>query len=367
MSIPKIVSIVGARPQFVKAAAVARSLDRWSDRLTSVLIHTGQHYDHWLSAVFFDELPLPRPHRYLGVGSGRHGAQTGEILRRLELVLVEEEPDLVLVYGDTNSTLAGGLTASKLQMPVAHVEAGLRCFRKEMPEEINRVVVDHISTLLFCPSPTAVANLRREGIQDASHVGDVMLDALNTFAPPLEMREGTLARHGLAAKSFGVATVHRAENTDDRGRLGGIIRGLGLVADAGIPVIAPLHPRTFQALQDIPVPRGVRFIDPVGYLEMLALVAEAKLVLTDSGGVQREAFWLGVPCVLLREETEWPETVSAGWNRLAGPDPARIVEAALESPPTGSPTDVYGDGGASDRIVAEIAAFVGAAVPEVVG
>lgn len=367
MGVPKIVSIVGARPQFVKAAAVARILDRFSGRLASVLIHTGQHYDHDLSAVFFDELPLPRPDRYLDVGSGPHGAQTGEMLRRLEPVLVEEAPDLVIVYGDTNSTLAGALAASKLQIPVAHVEAGLRCFRKEMPEEINRVVADHVSTLRFCPSPTAIANLRREGIEGASYVGDVMLDALNAFAPRPQMRKARLSRYGLAPKSYGVATVHRAENTDDPARLADIIRGLGLVAEAGVPVIAPLHPRTSRALRHAPRPPGVRFIDPVGYRDMLALVGEAKLVLTDSGGVQREAFWLGIPCVLFREETEWPETVSTGWNRLAGSDPGRIVAAALEPPPTASPTDVYGDGHASDRIVAEIAAFVGATVPEVMG
>ncbi len=351
----KIVSIVGARPQFIKAAPISRVL---RPRHTEVLVHTGQHYDDNMSAVFFDELDIPEPAYNLGIGSGPHGAQTGAMLARLEDVLLVEKPDWVLIYGDTNSTLAGALAAAKLHIKVAHVEAGLRSFNRAMPEEINRTLADHISDLLFCPSQTAVENLRVEGItRGVQLVGDVMADALASAAERAKTRSSILARLQLEEKGYLLATVHRAENTDDLARLQGILAGF---AGLDKPIIFPVHPRTRKVLEQLGNPHiaiaKLRLIDPLGYLDMVRLIQATRMVLTDSGGLQKEAFWLGVPCVTLRDETEWVETVQAGWNVLAGATSARIIQSVSKfALPTSHPP-LYGDARAAAKIEAALAA-----------
>ena len=352
----KIVSIVGARPQFIKAAPVSRTLRQVADE---VLIHTGQHYDREMSAVFFDELDIPEPDYNLGVGSGPHGWQTGQMLIRLEGILLKEQPDWVLVYGDTNSTLAGALAAVKLHVPVAHVEAGLRSLNRAMPEEHNRVLTDHAADLLFCPTQTAVDNLAREGITEGVHlVGDVMYDAILYNTALAKQRSDALTRLGLSPGGYALATVHRPRNTDDPARLRNILTAFGEIEET---VIFPIHPRTRQAIAKLyqsdslflnpPIP-NLQFIEPVGYLDMLILEQHARLILTDSGGVQKEAYLFGVPCLTLREETEWVETVNAGWNLLVGADRAAIDRAAREFRPVGSPPPLFGDGHASERITA---------------
>jgi UDP-GlcNAc3NAcA epimerase len=306
--------------------------------------------------VFFDELSLPQPDYHLGVGSGLHGAQSGEMLKRIEEVLLKEQPDFVIVYGDTNSTLAGALAAVKLHIPVAHIEAGLRSFNRRMPEEINRVVADHLSFFLFCPTETAVKNLTKEGITTGVRlVGDVMYDALLYNVQVAEQRSTVLKRLQLYPKDYFLVTVHRAENTEDIGRLQAIVKALQRIS-AIHPVVWPVHPRTRQVLESQHLSHiadhAFRIIDPLSYLDMLVLEKGAKAILTDSGGVQKEAYWLGVSCVTLREETEWVETVQAGWNVLVGTDPDRIVAAALKTekrwPGTQRPQD---DGQAAVRIV----------------
>lgn len=371
----KVVSIVGARPQFIKSAPVSRAIERHNAQspersIQEVLIHTGQHYSFEMSAVFFDELGLKDPDVNLGVGSGTHAYQTGEILKRSEAVLLRERPDWVLVYGDTNSTLGGALAAAKLSIPVAHVEAGLRSFNRRMPEETNRVLTDHVSSLLFCPTEGAMRNLAREGISRGVHlVGDVMYDAL-LYNIARAARESTILTHlNLNPRGYSLATVHRAENTDDRGRLQSIVRALVSVG-RDRPVIWPVHPRTRRAIELVePViasgagaaEQGLRLITPISYLDMLLLEKEAQVILTDSGGVQKEAYLLGVPCVTLREETEWTETVEAGWNVIAGIDQARITEAAARPHrPTTTRPSLFGDGEASGaivRLLAESGAF----------
>ncbi len=344
----KVVSVVGARPQFIKAAAVSRVLRR---RHEEVLLHTGQHYDDLMSDVFFRELDLPRPDVNLGVGSASHGRQTGEMLIGIERVLQEERPDRVLIYGDTNSTLAGALAAAKLGIPLAHVEAGLRSFNRTMPEEINRVVADRLSDFLFCPTRTAVENLAREGITSGVHlVGDVMYDILLWSLPLAERRSGILERLGVVPGTYLLATVHRAGNTDIRENLAAIVAGLNAT---GEPVVFPLHPRTRLALDrwGIVPTENVRLIEPVGYLDMLVLEKNARLILTDSGGVQKEAYWLGVPCLTLREETEWVETVEAGWNILVGTSVERLIEAVHTFHPRGDRPAFFGDGRAGEKIV----------------
>jgi UDP-GlcNAc3NAcA epimerase len=349
----KIATIVGARPQFVKCAPVSRELRKAA---TEILIHTGQHYDSNMSQVFFDELSLPIPDYHLGVGSGSHAAQSAEMLKCLEPVLLREGPDYVLVYGDTNSTLAGALVAAKLCIPVAHVEAGLRSFNRRMPEEINRVVTDHLASLLWCPTETAVDNLAREGIVEGVRlVGDVMYDALLYNIQVASERSTILDRLQLQPKTYFLATVHRAENTDDAGRLRAIVGAFERIG-AVRPVVWPVHPRTRQALRahNLPCHRqnALRLIEPASYLDMLRLEQEAAVVLTDSGGVQKEAYWLGVPCVTLRQETEWVETVDAGWNTLVGSDPERIFAATMaQKPPEPRPQSLYGDGRSAGRIV----------------
>lgn len=349
----KVVTIVGARPQFIKAAAVSRYLRA---KATEVLVHTGQHYDDKMSAVFFSELNIPAPDYNLEVGSGGHGAQTGAMLARIEDLLVREKPDWVLVYGDTNSTLAGALAAVKMRIPVAHVEAGLRSFNRSMPEEHNRVLTDHCSDVLFCPTRTAVENLAAEGITRGVHVvGDTMLDMVLEFSARARAASRILETLGLQEKRYLLATLHRPYNVDDIGILRGILETF---LDLGEPVVFPVHPRTRKNLQEqAPDLRSrlegsrVRLVDPVGYLDMLRLEQSARLILTDSGGVQKEAFFLGVPCITLRPETEWVETAQAGWNWVVGSDPARIRAAVQATDwPAGTPPPVFGNGKAGAQI-----------------
>ena len=317
-----------------------------------ILVHTGQHYDYEMSGVFFDGLEIPLPDVNLGVGSGLHGCQTGAMLQGIEGVLLTERPNWVLIYGDTNSTLSGALGAAKLQIPVAHVEAGLRSFNRRMPEEINRVIADHLSELMLCPSSTAVNNLAAEGITRNVHlVGDVMLDALNCSKQRAQrMSPAILDRLGLKQRQYLLVTVHRSENTDDLERLSGILRALNALDET---VIFPVHPRTRKAIEAgaYKLQPHVRLIDPLGYFEMASLTGSARLILTDSGGLQKEAYWLGVPCITLREETEWVETVEAGWNTLVGSDNERIVQAVCAFAPPISRPPLYGDGFVAARCV----------------
>lgn len=355
-----VLTVVGARPQFVKAAVVSRRMrDAEFAGLRETLVHTGQHYDAELSQVFFDELGIAPPRHHLGVGSDGHAAQTGSIMMGLEPLIAAERPDVVLVYGDTNSTLAAALVAAKAAVRLAHVEAGLRSFRRGMAEEVNRVVTDRLSDLLFCPTRTAMDNLAREGRADAILVGDVMYDGY--------LREAALAdrdapaRFGLAGKSFVLATVHRAENTEDPAHLAAIMEGLDRAARR-LPVLLPLHPRTRTALdrQGINPGPGVRIVGPQPYRAFLGLLLGAAVVATDSGGLQKEAAFARVPCVTLRDETEWQETVASGWNRLAPMD-AEGIDAAIRTaaaPPSG-PLPDYGDGDAAARILAAIEACAG--------
>jgi UDP-GlcNAc3NAcA epimerase len=346
----KAVTIVGARPQFIKAAIVSRALAR-TGSLEEVVIHTGQHHDAVMSEVFFTELGLGRPSHHLGVHGGGHGEMTGRMLERCEMVLQQEAPDVVIVYGDTNSTLAGALAAAKLGLPVAHVEAGLRSFDRSMPEETNRVLVDHLSRMHFAPSAVAVANLAREGISGAGvHcVGDVMFDAARHFAgdvPPAAICPG------LTEGAYILATVHRAGTTDDPARLAAVVAALRELARDG-EVVLPLHPRTRARVSASGLSlEGVRVVEPLGYPAMLALTRGARVVLTDSGGLQKEAYWLGRPCVTLRENTEWVELLQTGHNVLAGTDTGTIVSAVrmLASLAPVEPQPVYGDGRAAERI-----------------
>ena len=321
-------------------------------RHREVLVHTGQHYDYEMSGAFFDGLELPTPDVNLGVGSGSHGAMTGAMLKGIEDVLVAERPDYLLIYGDTNSTLAGALAASKLSIPVAHVEAGLRSFNRRMPEEVNRVVADHLSELLFCPSDVAVRNLAAEGVTRNVHiVGDVMLDVLDWARQRLAGNSSPVsARLQLKDKSYLLATVHRSENTDDPERLSQI---LGALNSIGEPVVFPLHPRTRKMIKDggFQLEHSILLTDPVGYLDMVGLARAARLILTDSGGVQKEAYWLGVPCLTMRDETEWVETVEAGWNTLVGADREKILQAVRSFAPSSSRPALYGDGFAAAKCV----------------
>jgi len=346
----KIASIVGARPQFIKAAALSRKL---RERHEEILIHTGQHYDYEMSGVFFEGLEIPAPDVNLGVGSGRHGAQTGSMLAAIEEILISRQPDRVLVYGDTNSTLAGALAASKLHIPVVHVEAGLRSFNRQMPEEINRVVADHLSDLLYCPSATAVTNLAAEGITRGVHlVGDVMLDVLNWAKERADAAvPGVLSRLELKEREYLLATVHRSENTDNQDRLAGILKALNALEE---PVIFPVHPRTLKVINNggkQALGPHVRLIEPLGYFDMVSLSRSARLILTDSGGLQKEAYWLGVPCITLRDETEWVETVTAGWNILAGANSEKILQTVRSLAPPASRAPLYGEGVVAEKCV----------------
>lgn len=332
-------TVVGARPQFIKTAGVSYRL-RERRAVREILVHTGQHYDENMSETFFRELELPAADHHLGVHGGGHGDMTGRMLIALETLMTAEKPDWVLVYGDTNSTLAGALAAAKLGIPVAHVEAGLRSFEPHMPEEINRVLADRVSRLLFCPTATAVANLRAEGIvEGVHHTGDVMYDVLLRYLG--KARSGsTLGRFGLSRQSYSLASVHRASNTDDGERLSRIFAFLQRQS-LEVPIVLPLHPRTGLALAKAGIePTGIRIIEPVGYLDMLALLDGAREIYTDSGGLQKEAYFLRKPCVTLREETEWPETIAAGWNKL-WTEPGYLERRDIPD---------FGDGRAGSRI-----------------
>lgn len=402
----KIVTIVGARPQFIKTATVSRALAKYNETcypgaaIREVIVHTGQHYDENMSQVFFTEMQIPQPDYNLQIGSGSHGRQTGEMLSALEEVLIKEKPDLVLVYGDTNSTLAGVLAAAKLGLPSAHVEAGLRSFNRWMPEEINRIVADQVGNILFPPTPTASENLQAEGItvdplpvnekysldintQVAFQVGDVMYDSVIFYESLVRDRGNILDHLGLQEKKYSLATVHRAENTDDPENLKNIMKAFVDLAAAGHRIVLPLHPRTKKCLTDLQNDAGLSWLDfagdgpaaslqivePVGYLDMIQLEKNAQLIFTDSGGVQKEAFFLRVPCITLRRETEWLETVACGWNALVGADYTKITTAftqCLEAAKGCSPfasevegeNEQYGSGRAAELIVEVIARFI---------
>ena len=359
----KIVSIVGARPQFIKAAPVSQALRERPD-VSEVLVHTGQHYDDNMSAVFFRELDITPPQHNLGIGSGPQGAQTGRMLAAIEEVLLSEQPDWVIVYGDTNSTLAGALAAAKLHIPVAHVEAGLRSFNRAMPEELNRLVADHVADLLLAPTRAAIDNLAREGIAgpNVALVGDVMYDAVLHYGQVAEAQSTALDDLAVKPGQYVLATVHRAENTDDAARLGAIMSALRQLSDE-IPVILPLHPRTRRAAEaaglELGAGRRLRIVEAVGYLDMVMLERHARMIATDSGGVQKEAYFSRVPCVTLRTETEWVELVESGWNTLVPPvDPESVLRglrSGLGAKP-GPWRPFYGDGNAASAIAERILA-----------
>lgn len=360
----KVVTVIGARPQFIKAAPVSKVFVECDD-LHEILIHTGQHYDSDMSKIFFDELEIPQPHYNLGVGSGSHAVQTGEIMKRLEEVLIKEKPKMVIIYGDTNSTLAGALTAAKLHIPVAHVEAGLRSFNRRMPEEINRIIADRLSKLLFAPTQTAVDNLAKEGITEGVYkTGDVMYDVALQFSEKAEKKSTILSDLHTRSKEYILVTVHRPENTDNKTHLSSIFTGLNHIAQE-IPVIFPIHPRTKKMLKQFGfenLPEKVTVIDPVGFLDMICLEYNAKLIITDSGGIQKEAYFHNVPCVTLREETEWVETVDAGWNVLADVSASQSIITHVKSMIdfSGNRDDIneYGDGKASEKIVRMVLKFL---------
>ena len=347
----RVLTVVGARPQFIKAAPVSSVLRRDHQEF---LLHTGQHYDDAMSDLFFRQLGIPEPNANLEVGSGPHGAQTGTMLAGIEQFAMELRPDWILVYGDTNSTLAGALVGAKLHVPVAHVEAGLRSLDKRMPEEINRIVADHVSTALLCPTDASVANLAREGITQGVHlVGDVMFDAFRQHLEIARRDADVLTALNLKPQGYQLLTVHRAENTDHRERLAAILHGVG---ESGRRTLFPVHPRTLAALETIgmELPRNLHLIGPVGYLEMLVLEENAEAIVTDSGGVQKEAYFAGRPCITLRHSTEWTETVQAGWNTLVDADPQAIGEAMRTFRPHGERPPMYGDGHAAERVVEAI-------------
>tara|TARA_B100001146_G_C16144017_1_gene418063 strand:+ start:142 stop:1215 length:1074 start_codon:yes stop_codon:yes gene_type:complete len=348
----RILTVVGARPQFIKAAAISRAVARYHGiDLEDVIVHTGQHYDERMSKSFFDRLGIPEPKHNLGIGSATHGRQTGLMMNALEDIIDVESPDVVIVHGDTNSTLAGALVAAKRNLPLVHVEAGLRSFDRAMPEEVNRVLTDHVSNLLCCPSRTAVDNLATEGIVNGVHlVGDVMYDVLlddlavlDSVASPTD---------SLAVDSpYVVATIHRASTTDDPRRFGAVVHALAEIATNIAPVVWPVHPRTSDLVAGLVVPDNLHLISPVSYHEMLVLVRGARTVVTDSGGLQKEAYWLETPCVTVRDTTEWTETIDAGWNSLVGADAASIIAAVTDVPAPDTHPSLYGDGRSADRIV----------------
>lgn len=353
-----IVTIVGARPQFIKVSPVSRALAE-TGRVREVLIHTGQHFDAGMSDVFFAELGIAAPDYNLDIHGGGHGAMTGAMLAKLEPIIEDLRPDRVLVYGDTNSTLAGALVAAKLHIPVAHVEAGLRSFNRSMPEEINRIVADQLSDILFTSTEAAAQNLAREGVEPDRivPVGDVMYDAALQVAARVGERSAIFSTAEVSPDNYVLATVHRAENTDDPQRLANIVAALDTVAET-LPVVLPLHPRTNGRMKAAGLSfRNVRLLPPVGYLDMVALESQAAVIATDSGGVQKEAFFYEVPCVTLRDETEWIELVDLGWNRLASPMSEGLARIILDSRGhRGKKAQPYGDGRAAQRIAEILAA-----------
>ena len=360
-----LLSVVGARPQFIKAAVVSRLIQssQYCDKINECLVHTGQHYDDNMSAVFFREMEIPEPDINLQIGSGPHGEMTGAMLAQLERVMMEQKPDVVLVYGDTNSTLAGALAASKLHIPVVHVEAGLRSFMMAMPEEQNRIIADRLSTVLFCPTEAAIDNLVHEGIQfaqpalpSADHKavflsGDVMLDASLYYRQKQKAMSLSSALASLVERPFYLVTLHRAENTDDLVRLASIVKALNEFDT--LPAILPLHPRTRKILsqQGLEFAAHIHVIDPVGYFDMLAIENRCEFIVTDSGGVQKEAYFFGKPCITLRDSTEWIELVQHGWNTLVGANTEKILAALQSMPRYGDTVQLYGDGHAGEFIV----------------
>lgn len=365
----KIISVVGARPQFIKLAPFTRAIARHNQtqpaqQIIHKTIHTGQHYDAKMSDVFFEDLEIPFPEFNLAIGSGSHGEQTGKMLMGIESVLIEEKPDMVVIFGDTNSTAAAALAASKLHIPLAHIEAGLRSFNRTMPEEINRIVSDHISDILLAPTETAMENLKREGLEAVSVLtGDIMYDTVLHNQKIAQEKSTILANMGLVPSGYAIATIHRAENTSDAQLLGSILHTLNQVADNKIPVVFPVHPRVFhllpKLLPDWKPSANLKICDPVGYLDMLQLVGNARFALTDSGGLQKEAFFLDCPCITLRTETEWVETVTGGGNIITGPESAKIWEAIdfwwektdLEKPSFESNAKKYFGGGNSGELI----------------
>lgn len=353
----KVLTIVGARPQFIKAAVVSR-LMRQNKNISEKIIHTGQHYDSNLSNIFFEELEIPMPDYNLGIGSGNHGYQTGQMIEKIEPLIMAIKPDLVLVYGDTNSTLAGAIVSVKAHIPVVHIEAGLRSFNRKMPEEINRILTDHCSSFLFAPTETAVNNLLAEGIKKdiIYFVGDVMYDASLYYSQIAEKRSKIIEKYKLRKKQYILVTIHRAENTDDYDRLNAIVDGLSLLA-AEVPVIFPMHPRTMDALMKFDLAHKlsskILFPGPVGYLDMLMLEKYAALITTDSGGVQKEAYFFQVPCVTLREETEWVELVESGWNYLLAPLSGQDIMVACikKMRNQGCKINLFGNGRAANKIL----------------
>lgn len=360
----KLLTVVGARPQFIKASVVSKAITE-TDVLHEVIVHTGQHFDANMSDIFFDQLAIPRPHYQLDIHGGSHGDMTGRMLIEIENVLLQERPDCVLVYGDTNSTLAGALAAAKLHIPVAHVEAGLRSFNMQMPEEVNRILTDRVSNLLLCPTDAAVANLAKEGFphtmanglpQHVAQVGDVMQDSAQLFATRASAPEGLALRDG-----FVLATIHRAENTDHPLRLAAIVAALDVVAQSA-PVVLPVHPRTRHILaQQQITPRHITLIEPVGYLQMLWLLQQCGLVVTDSGGVQKEAFFMGKACVTLRDQTEWVELLEVGANELVGAEQDKIIAVVQRNlgRVVHDEGRLYGGGQAAVRVVAGVQKFLG--------
>lgn len=344
----KIITIVGARPQFIKAAPVSKTLRTEHEE---IIIHTGQHYDANMSDIFFNELKIPRPDYNLEIGSGSHGMMTGRMLEKLEEIYLKEKPDFVLVYGDTNSTLAGALAASKLLIPVIHIEAGLRSFNKAMPEEQNRILTDHISDLLLVPTEDAIKNLTNEGIKKGIHnVGDVMYDAVLMFKEIAKSKSGLLKELDVNSGEYILTTIHRAENTNDINRLRNMIEALN---ESGEKIILPLHPRTKKFIEGygLNFNENIKVIDPIGYLEMLMLEENSKMIVTDSGGVQKEAYFMGKPCITMRDETEWVETVACGWNVVVGTDKSKILDNIRNFKPTRIQQAIFGDGNAAQKIL----------------
>lgn len=352
-----ITTVIGARPQFIKAAAVSRALK--SAGVYEKIIHTGQHFDQKMSEIFFREMEIPRPHYQLDIHSLPHGAMTGRMLEEIEKILMQDRPNAVLVYGDTNSTLAGALAAIKLHIPVIHVEAGLRSFDMKMPEEVNRILTDRLSSLLFCPTATSVENLYKEGFQhfdtEIIHCGDVMYDAVLYYLEKAKKSSTIIEKLHLKEKEFALATIHRQENTDDIDRLEQIVKGLNLVNEE-LLVVVPLHPRTTAHLQKINTKPEFKIIEPVGYFDMIVLLEHCKLVLTDSGGLQKEAYFFSKPCVTLREQTEWTELVASGCNHLAGYKAEEIFKKYVQSMSKEGDFNgkLYGDGHSTEIIAEKI-------------
>lgn len=353
----KVLTIIGARPQFIKASVVSKAFAEQS-RISETILHTGQHFDANMSDIFFEQLGIPKPDYQLDIHGGSHGQMTGRMLIEIESVMLKEAPDRVLVYGDTNSTLAGALAAAKLNIPVAHIEAGLRSYNMRMPEEVNRILTDQVSDVLFCPTEVAIDNLKKEGFAEKAvqilNVGDVMQDSAIFFA-----QRATAPAAAVPQSGFILATLHRAENTDDPVRLASIVQALNEISRKVAPVVLPLHPRTKGVVERLGLELGAHVIDPVGYLEMIWLLQRCGLVLTDSGGVQKEAFFFGKACVTMRDQTEWVELITCGANVLVGADTVRIVDAVNRNyeRTIGDPDNLYGGGQASTKIAQYLSTF----------